>query len=112
MALQEHAIITEPNIENSRVGYTTNLEQGSFSNNLDTALREVEPGSILESTFFLDQDKETYSTSNTFFTKIIEVIKTLQNKATNRDNQSNIEPSYIPKIRFSTTNNLVPINSY
>jgi len=79
---------------------------------LDTALGEVELGSILRSTFFLDQDKETCSTSNAFFVKIIEVIKTSWNEATNRDNQGNIEPSYIPKIRFGATNDLVPKNSY
>ena len=111
-ALQEHTIITKLDAENSRVGYATNLEGGSFSNNLDAALRETEPRSILGSTFFSDQDKETCSTSNAFFKKVIEVIKTLQNKATNRGDQGNIEPLHIPKIRFSTTNNLVPMNSY
>ena len=112
IALQEHAIITELDVENSRVSYTTNLEGGSFLNDLDATLREIELGSILGSTFFLDQDKETCSTSNAFFIKIIEVIKTSRNKATDRGDQGNIEPSYIPKIRFSTTNDLVPINSY
>ena len=53
-ALQEHAIITKLDIENSRVGYTTNLEEGSFLNDLDTTLREAELGSILGSTFFSD----------------------------------------------------------
>jgi hypothetical protein len=52
IALWEHAIITDLDIINSRVGYTTNLRGGSFLNNLDITLREVELGSILGSTFF------------------------------------------------------------
>jgi hypothetical protein len=52
IALWEHAIITDPDIMNSRVDYTTDLGGGSFSNDLDITLREVEPGSILGSTFF------------------------------------------------------------
>ena len=56
--------------------------------------------------------EETYSTSNAFFVKIMEVIKTSWNKATNRGDQGNIEPLHIPKIRFSATNNLVPMNLY
>jgi hypothetical protein len=50
--LKEHTIITKPDIENSRVGYTIDLGGGLFSNNLDTTLREAEPGLILGSTFF------------------------------------------------------------
>jgi hypothetical protein len=60
---------------NSRIGYTTNLGDRSFLNNLDITLRETEPRSILGSTFFSNQDRETYDPSNTFFIKIIEVIK-------------------------------------
>jgi hypothetical protein len=52
IALWEHAIITNLDITNSRVDYTTNLGGGSFLNDLDVTLREVELGSILGSTFF------------------------------------------------------------
>jgi hypothetical protein len=44
--------MTKLNIENSRVGYTIDLGGGSFLNNLDITLREVELGLILGSTFF------------------------------------------------------------
>jgi hypothetical protein len=75
IALREHAIITNPDITNSRVGYTADLGGRSFLNDLDITLREVEPGSILGSTFFSNQDRETCDPSNAFFTKIIEAVK-------------------------------------
>jgi hypothetical protein len=95
IALREHAIITDPDITNSRVGYTTNLGGRSFSNDLDVTLREVEPGSILGSTFFSNQDREIYDLSNAFFIKIIEAVKISRQDTTKNDDKGNKPPSYI-----------------
>ncbi len=111
-ALQEHAIITDPDITNSRVGYAADLGGGSFSNDLDVALGEAEPGSILGSTFFSDQDRETCDPSNAFFAKIIETVEMSRQDTTENDDRGNEPPSYIPQIRFGATNNLTPMNSY
>jgi hypothetical protein len=112
VTLKEHAIVTEPDVENSRVGYAADLGGGSFSNDLDAALGEAEPGSILGSTFYSDQDRETCDPSNAFFAKIMEVVETSQQGVTGNNDMDNRPPAHMPQIRFRSTTGLRPMNSY